>query len=66
MPVLITCDRFLDVHALPNVASANIYFVADVRSIGGINIITKTPGFVGGGKIGMFQQLNKNFHKLCC
>ena len=57
-PLLLTCRGVLDLHAPPDTACTNISFVTSVRSVGGVNLITAIPGFVGGGETGMVRQLN--------
>ena len=56
--VLLTCQGFMDVHTLSNAASAMIYFVAGVKSVCGVNLISAIPGFFDGGKTGMVRELN--------
>ena len=63
-PVLLTCRKILDVHALLDTACATISFVVGFTSIGGGNIIDAIPRFVGGGKIGMVRQLNNFCSKI--
>ena len=58
MPVLLNCRLVLDVHAPPDAMSTNVSFVSGIRSVGGVNIITKIPVFVSRGKTGMVRQLN--------
>ena len=52
---LLTCRGVLYIHVPPKFAFAMFSFAADVRSVCGVNLITKIIGFVGGGKIGMVQ-----------
>ena len=63
-PVLIICRGVLLVHALPNVASANISFAEGVRRVYGVIIIV---GFVGGGNTEtslMVRPLNNFWSKI--
>ena len=63
-PVLLTHRGVLDVHAPPNASSAKISLVTGVRSIGGVNLTTAIPGFVGGFKTGMVRKLNNFCSKI--
>ena len=57
-PVLLTLHGVLDVHTPPNAASTAISFIAEVRSICGVNLTVAIPGFVGRDKKRMFRKLN--------
>ena len=49
---LLTWRRFLDIHAPTDATYAKISFVAGVRSVVGVNIITAIPGFIDGVRQG--------------
>ena len=57
-PGLLTCHIVLDVRAPPDDAFAKTSFVAGIRSVGGVNIITTIPRFIDGDKTGMVRKLN--------
>ena len=52
-PVILTFRGVLDIHAPSDAVFVNISFVAGVRSIGCVNMISAIPGFFYGGKTGM-------------